>query len=251
MKAALVSLLALAVLAGCATVRTPPPATGGAVVVHDPLFPEGFTLWAPCTASQAEDMAAQAAGSPQEALRAAGCYASLTVAAADNAQKGAFAEAGRTLALTVAGAHPDSALAHYLAAGLTGYAAEANPSKGLSLVPVVEREGLAAAGIDPAMDHAGPERLLGLLYLRAPGIPLSVGDSAKAVTHLERAVSLAPDFAENRIGLAEALLAEDEPAQACAELAAGLDLLSPTCPAGGQTARAAALLQKLCKNIQP
>jgi len=245
-KAALASLFALLVLAGCAAVQTPPPAPSAAVTVTDPLFPGGFFLWAPYTRAEAESLAAHAADSPQEALEAAGCYATLAATSVDPAQKGPLAEAGRKLALDVASAHPDSALAHYLAAALTGYAAESTPLAGLSLVPVIEREGAAAARLNPALDHAGPERLLGLLYLRAPGIPLSVGDSAKAVDHLERAVSLAPDFAENRLGLAEALLVEEEPERACTELAAGLGLLTPSCPGSSQLPRAAALLKTLC-----
>jgi hypothetical protein len=50
---------------------------------------------------------------------------------------------------------------------------------------------------------AGPHRMLGRLYHQAPGWPISIGSKAKAAEHLERSVSLAPTFLNNRLFLAE------------------------------------------------
>lgn len=49
--------------------------------------------------------------------------------------------------------------------------------------------------IDPAVEHAGPHRFLGVYYHVLPFF--LGGDSEKAIHHLESAVNLAPDFYEN------------------------------------------------------
>jgi tetratricopeptide (TPR) repeat protein len=47
--------------------------------------------------------------------------------------------------------------------------------------------------------------VLGLLQLRAPGPPTSVGSPRKGLRNLQRAVELFPDYPENYLYLAEAL----------------------------------------------
>jgi tetratricopeptide (TPR) repeat protein len=49
--------------------------------------------------------------------------------------------------------------------------------------------------IDPAVEHAGPHRFLGVYYHVLPFF--LGGDSKKSIHHLESAVNLAPDFYEN------------------------------------------------------
>ncbi len=49
--------------------------------------------------------------------------------------------------------------------------------------------------IDPAVEHAGPHRFLGVYYHVLPFF--LGGDSEKSTHHLESAVNLAPDFYEN------------------------------------------------------
>ena len=107
-------------------------------------------------------------------------------------------------------AFPEDATAHYLTAYLAGLEAENDPARGLELVPVIEREALTAAHLNPNMDNGGPDRMLGELYLRGPSFPMSVGDLEKAVTHFRKAVKLAPNFLPNRLGLAEALTENEE-----------------------------------------
>jgi len=71
---------------------------------------------------------------------------------------------------------------------------------------VTEMEGLfeRARQLDEHFDRAGPDRNLGLLYLEAPGWPVSIGHRGKARKHLSRAVELAPGYPENRLNLLEA-----------------------------------------------
>jgi hypothetical protein len=72
------------------------------------------------------------------------------------------------------------------------------------LVREMETQFKAAIELDEKLDYAGPHRSLGLLYKDAPGWPTSIGNRAKAVQHLRRAVELCPDYPDNRLSLAEA-----------------------------------------------
>jgi len=76
----------------------------------------------------------------------------------------------------------------------------------LKIVEEIEREFKAARDLDAGFDFAGPERNLGLLYLDAPGWPMSIGSRNKARQHLQKAVELSPDFPDNRLSLLEAYL---------------------------------------------
>ena len=61
---------------------------------------------------------------------------------------------------------------------------------------------------DERLENAGGHRLLGRLHTLAPKIPLVTGwvDRGKAVSHLRRAVVLAPEDLYNQVYLADALL---------------------------------------------
>jgi hypothetical protein len=101
---------------------------------------------------------------------------------------------------------PKCAQAHYFLALNLGQLAQTKTLGALRIVPRIEAAFAAALAADPAIDNAGPDRGLGLLYFEAPGWPTSVGDRTKARRHLERCVELAPAHPGNRLSLAEALL---------------------------------------------
>ena len=67
--------------------------------------------------------------------------------------------------------------------------------------------------IDPRYDHAGAYRILGELYTRLPQTGGNVDSVTRDLTlaekYLREAVRIAPDYPENYILLAEALLAQD------------------------------------------
>ena len=231
------------------------------VVPANPLFPA-------VTRAEAEALAARASTDPQEARRAAAAYVYLVEHTAylppappedpdcegpepkpECYTKAKDAARGRTLAELAVKGKPDDGVAHYLLAYLVGLCAEANPWNGLDLVPVIEQEALQASRLDPAVDFGGPDRALGQLYLRAPGPPLSLGDSEKALKHFRRAVELAPGHAENRLGLAQALLAEEEPREACSALAGLFEVLPPADPSGRESwEKGLAALKKICSS---
>jgi hypothetical protein len=221
-------------------------------VAREPVYPDdSVSLWAPCSREDAALLASLADTQPLKALEAASCYAfwARQENLANKSQSLADAKAGRRLAEMAAKEFPESGLAHYLIACLTGLEAERNLTRGLGLVPVIEREAILAAKMNPFIDHGGPDRLLGELYLRAPGFPMSVGDSSKAAAHYKRAVELDPNYPENRLGLVEVLMAEEENKLACDELNKTIgDLLGEERPSVPSKA-VMELLKKLCSRL--
>lgn len=100
---------------------------------------------------------------------------------------------------------PGSAACPYALALALGQQARERPSTshdGLEKM-VKALQGVAAA--DPGLDDGGPDRVLALVYLRAPGWPLGPGDPGAGLVAAQRAVSLAPDHPPNALALAEAL----------------------------------------------
>ncbi len=156
---------------------------------------------------------------------------------------------GRKLAETAVTMLPRSGLAHYLYAYLTGLEAENDSLRGLQLVPVIEREALFASNLDPAIDRGGPDRMLGELYLRAPGMPVSIGNLEKAIAHFRRASTIAPGCAENRMGLVEALLEEGDVEKTCKQLHKLLSNIPPARSSEEPWQKALALLERLCTMV--
>ncbi|MCI0339968.1 MAG: TRAP transporter TatT component family protein, partial [Planctomycetales bacterium] len=93
----------------------------------------------------------------------------------------------------------------------------------LEVVPMrIAEEGESVVALDPTYEHAGSHRLLGLYYLRAPD--LVGGDLDAGLRHLREAVRIAPGFAENRLALAEALLADGKRVEALKEIVRAREL---------------------------
>lgn len=93
----------------------------------------------------------------------------------------------------------------YLALNL-GQLARTKLFGALKIVREMERELEESIFLEEALDYAGAHRSLGMLYRDAPGWPISIGNRAKALTHLERAVELQPIYPDNRLSLAEAYM---------------------------------------------
>ncbi len=71
----------------------------------------------------------------------------------------------------------------------------------------------------PAMDHAGPHRVLALVYLRSPGWPTGPGDLDAGYAQARLAVQLDPAHPPNQLALGEAHRKLDEIAQSRAAYA--------------------------------
>lgn len=123
-------------------------------------------------------------------------------------------------------AQPKAAAGHYYLALNLGELARTELLGALKLVKEMEPEFKLAVQLDPKFDYAGPARNLGLLYRDAPGWPTSIGSKRKALSLLEQAAKLAPDYPENRLNLVETRLQWKERDDARRELKL-LDALWP------------------------
>ena len=126
--------------------------------------------------------------------------------ATNNLQRAEIAELGITAGRQAVTRDAKLAAGHYYLAMNLGQLARTKQLGALKIVEEMEREFKAACNLDPGFDFAGPERGLGLLYLDAPGWPMSIGNRNKARLHLQKAVDLSPDFPDNRLNLLEAYL---------------------------------------------
>ena len=81
-----------------------------------------------------------------------------------------------------------------------------------------ERSSTASEGVDimerllrslieraPQLDHGGPDRVLGLLLLRAPGWPTGPGDAEAGLEHTRAALLINPGYPPNHLAIAEGL----------------------------------------------
>jgi hypothetical protein len=127
---------------------------------------------------------------------------------------------------------PDNAWCDYalgIGLGLQARERHATAAEGLKLMAEHLRR---AEAREPGIDAAGPERVLALLLLRAPGWPLGPGDPEEGLAEARKAVSVAPDHPPNDLALAEALLANGmaEPGRAAARRAEELARREPVDP---------------------
>lgn len=99
----------------------------------------------------------------------------------------------------------DAVEGHYWYAINVGLLADVDRSYGLNAVGEMETALKRAIELDEKYDMAGPLRVLGILHLRTPAPPASIGSPRKGLRLLQRAVELFPDYPENYLYLAEAL----------------------------------------------
>jgi tetratricopeptide (TPR) repeat protein len=130
------------------------------------------------------------------------------------AERGQLANEGIAASKIALEKAPELAEGHYYTAMNLAQLARTKLWGALPLLSRMEHEWLAAAAIDEKLDGGGPHRFVGLLYRDAPSWPVSLGDKAKARTHLLRAVELCPDFPENYLNLIESYLGWHEKAAA-------------------------------------
>jgi tetratricopeptide (TPR) repeat protein len=114
---------------------------------------------------------------------------------------------------------PDRVECQYWYAINVGLLADIDRAYGLDAVSEMETSLKRAIEIDERYDYAGPLRVLGILYLRTPAPPVSIGSPRKGLRLLQRATELFPDYPENYVYLAEADRDTDRLEEARAALA--------------------------------
>jgi len=158
----------------------------------------------------------------------------------NNSQRADLANLGIAACRPLVAREPKLAAGHYYLAMNLGQLARTELIGALDLVKQMEPEFKTAGQLDELLDHAGPERNLGLLYRDAPGWPASIGNPSKAQALLRQAVRLAPDYPENHLHLIESYLKWRENSSAKRALLA-LDTIWPTAQTnltGGKWAQA-------------
>lgn len=109
--------------------------------------------------------------------------------------------------------YPDRWEAHYwLGVCLGRYGETKGVLKTLFLIKPIKKEMETVLRFNP--DHAGAHHVLGVLYRKAPGKPLSLGNKKKALQFARKAVELDPQSLKYKVGLAEAYLALDKKEEA-------------------------------------
>lgn len=132
-------------------------------------------------------------------------------------ERATLAEQGITASRELIRRQSNSAAARlYLAMNL-GQLARTRTLGALTLVNEMETQFSLARRLDEHLEHAAPDRYLGLLYREAPSL-ISIGDRAKARAHLIRAAELEPQFPPNRLNLLESYLTWGEKAEARRQL---------------------------------
>jgi tetratricopeptide (TPR) repeat protein len=120
------------------------------------------------------------------------------------------AKRGVVLARCARVLQPDRVEGHYWYAINVGLLADVDRSYGPDAVIEMEAALKRAIEVDERYDYAGPLRTLGILHLRTPAPPASIGSPRKGLRLLQRAAELFPDYPENFLYLAEALRDNDK-----------------------------------------
>jgi tetratricopeptide (TPR) repeat protein len=98
----------------------------------------------------------------------------------------------------------------WLAVNYGSYGQEKGIMQSLALISPIKDAAEKAIALDEGYFYGGPHRVLGRLYHKAPGFPFSIGNTKKAIEHLEKAVNFGPKFFLNRLFLAEAYISNRE-----------------------------------------
>jgi len=142
----------------------------------------------------------------------------------------AFAASPRILANTAVARDSARVEGYYWRAVAAGLIAREDALRGRSAMGRIREDARRAISLDPGFDDGGPHRVLGALYLRAPGPPAGVGSLRRALEHLEEGRRLAPAAASNLLFLAEAYLEDDRPDDAAALIRSARSRLEEEAP---------------------
>lgn len=110
---------------------------------------------------------------------------------------------GLSFANTALKLKPAGTEARFYHGVLAGMLGDVDHDYGLDAAKTVESDMKALIESGGNLLHGGPQRVLGLLYMRAPGPPISVGSLRNARKMLSAALDKAPDWPENHLYMAE------------------------------------------------
>jgi hypothetical protein len=99
---------------------------------------------------------------------------------------------------------PDGREAVFYHGVLAGFLGDLDHDYGLDAVKKIQADMSKLIDVDQDISHGGPWRVLGVLQLRAPGPPVSIGSLRNGRKNLKKALEKAPDWPENHLYMAEA-----------------------------------------------
>lgn len=105
----------------------------------------------------------------------------------------------------------DTAAEAFARAAVTGRLVQQRGLRGAPLIGEVELWAVRSRGLDPDFRDGAATRLLGTLYVIAPGALVRYGDSERGLELLEGLVNKHPEIVENHLRLAEAFIALGDP----------------------------------------
>ena len=101
-------------------------------------------------------------------------------------------------------AEEDSLEANFwLAVNYGSFGQEKGIMKSLSLITPIKERAEKVLELDESYFYGGAWRVLGRLYHKAPGFPLSIGNGKKALECFEKALEFSPKFYLNHLFIAE------------------------------------------------
>jgi cytochrome c-type biogenesis protein CcmH/NrfG len=119
---------------------------------------------------------------------------------------------------------PNDAACKYRLAIALGQEAREHPAQGKDAVNHMVDLLHQAITAQPALDDAGPHRVLALVLVRAPAWPAGPGDPEAGLDEARKAVATTPDAAENQLALGDALVANGSMPEAHAAYAKAAQL---------------------------
>jgi tetratricopeptide (TPR) repeat protein len=149
--------------------------------------------------------------------RGARACAWLTEEFTEKNTRASYAQKGVDYARRAIELEPKRVEAHYYLGINLGQSATTKTVGAYSMVPKVVKAAESAMAIDERFDHAGPPRLYGTVFAKAPAWPASIGDLDKGIQFLSRAVQLAPEYPQNHLHYGDALLSDGKLNEAEAE----------------------------------
>jgi len=114
-----------------------------------------------------------------------------------------YVKQGLEYANTAVELKPDGEQGLFYHGALAGKLADLDFMYGSDAIKVIEGRMKQLIEAKSTFMYGGPDRVLAMLYMRAPGSPISVGDYEKAMTHMKRAVEIMPEWLENQLYMAE------------------------------------------------
>ena len=120
-----------------------------------------------------------------------------------DAKRKEYVQQGLEYANTAVKLKPEGEEGLFYNGALAGRLAELDFKYGADATKIIESRMLQLIENKSTYLYGGPDRVLAIVYMRAPAAPLSIGNYDKALTHMQRAVHIESHWLENQLYMAE------------------------------------------------